>query len=368
MHYRIWALGVLLLFLGCAPALAAPVKVNLRVEGTSSTVYEGPVTTDGKTVTTAAGGAHKCDGTNGGTPNTPGATPTTALDDGSIAGGFTWDGSYSTSFDDFLVERIGSDGAVGGPFTGNFWDLIVNRVPAAAGGCQMRLNDGDQVLLEWQDGNKPNLQLTAPATAQVGQRVDVTVQQYGFDGSLSPAVTASVGGQPTGGDGHTTLTFGTPGVKHLKATRDDAVRSNDADVCVYVPGSGTCGTTANPTVTKDLVKPSITLGGPRDGATYKRGPRELKGTASDDKSLFQVYFRLRRHSHAGCSWYSAKSARFTRPKPHCTSARYQRVGSKASWSYLLPANLPAGRYVLDEKALDSSFNSSLKTIQFTVAG
>ncbi len=368
MHYRIWALGVLSLLFASTPAWAAPVKVNLRVEGTGSTVYEGAVTTDGKTVTTAAGGAHKCDGTNGGTANTPGGTPTTALDDASIANGFTWDGSYSSSFDDFLVERIGSDGAVGAPFTGNFWDLIVNRVPAAAGGCQIRLNEGDQVLLEWQDGSKPNLQLTAPASAQVGQRVDVGVQQYGGDGVLAPAAGASVAGQLTGGDGHATVTFASAGVQHLKATRGDAVRSNDADVCVYVPGSGDCNTVASPTLTKDIVKPLITLGGPRDGASYKRGPRELKGTASDDKSLFQVYFRLRRHSHGGCSWYSAKSARFTRSKPHCDSARYQRVGTKASWSYLLPASLPAGKYVLDEKALDSSFNVSLKTIHFEVKG
>ena len=95
MHHRIWALGVLSLLFASTPAWAAPVKVNLRVEGTGSTVYEGAVTTDGKTVTTAAGGAHKCDGTNGGTPNTPGGTPTTALDDASIANGFAWDGSYS---------------------------------------------------------------------------------------------------------------------------------------------------------------------------------------------------------------------------------------------------------------------------------
>ena len=95
----------------------------------------------------------------------------------------------------------------------------MNRVPAAAGGCQIRLNDGDQVLLEWQDGSKPNLQLTAPASAQVGQRVDVGVQQYGGDGVLAPAAGASVAGQLTGGDGHATVTFTSAGVQHLKATR-----------------------------------------------------------------------------------------------------------------------------------------------------
>ena len=177
-----------MLFFASTSASAAPVKVNLRVEGTGSTVFEGAVTTDGKTVTTAAGGAHKCDGTNDDTPNTPGGTPTTALDDASIANGFTWDGSYSSSFDDFLVERIATDGVVGAPFTGNFWDLIVNRVPAQTGGCQIRLNDGDQVLLEWQDGSKPNLQLSSAPTGAVGQPRRRHVQQYGARRGARPGV------------------------------------------------------------------------------------------------------------------------------------------------------------------------------------
>src|SRR6185437_5490723 len=165
-----------------APAVAAPVTVNLRVEGTNGTVFEGPVTTDGKTVTTSAGGSHRCDGTNGGTPNAAGGTPTTALDDASKAAGFTWDGSYSTSFDDFLIEQIGSDGGVGAPFTGSFWNIVVNRV---------------------------------------GTPVDVSVQQYGSDGVLSAASGAAVAGATTGADGHAAVTFSAPGVQHVKATRSD---------------------------------------------------------------------------------------------------------------------------------------------------
>jgi len=369
MLHRYLALGGLLLLLCAAPAVAAPVTVNLRVEGTNGTVFEGPVTTDGKTVTTAAGGSHQCDGTNGGTPNTPGGTPTTALDDASKAAGFTWDGSYSTSFNDFLVERIASDGVVGGPFTGSFWNLIVNRAGAMAGGCQIRVNTGDQVLFEWQDGTKPNLQLSAPATAQVGQPVDVTVQQYGSDGALAAASGASVAGATTGADGHASVTFTAAGVQHLKATRSDAIRSNAADVCVYVPGSGDCGSVKPPpTLTPDKVKPTVAFRGIRDGQKFKRGPRQLLGTANDDRGLFQVYFLLKRHSHGGCSWFSAKSARFTSAKSHCTSARYQRVGNKSSWSFLLPARLPAGSYELVEKAIDSSYNAARQTIKFEVTG
>jgi hypothetical protein len=370
MLNRYLALGGLLLLLCAAPAVAAPVTVNLRVEGTNGTVFEGPVTTDGKTVTTAAGGSHQCDGTNGGTPNTPGGTPTTALDDASKTAGFTWDGSYSTSFNDFLVERIASDGGVGAPFTGSFWNLIVNRAGAMAGGCQIRVNGGDQVLLEWQDGTKPNLQLTAPAAAQVGQPVDVSVQQYGSDGVLAAASGASVAGAATGADGHVSVTFSAAGVQHVKATRSDAIRSNAADVCVYTAGSGDCGSARaqSPTLSPDRVKPIAALRGIRNGQKFKRGPRKLAGSASDDRGLFQVYFLLKRHSHAGCSWFSSKAARFTSAKRHCSAARYQRVGSKSSWSFLLPARLPAGRYELVEKAIDSSYNGTRQTIKFEVTG
>ena len=70
-----------------------------------------------------------------------------------------------------------------------------------------------------------------------------------------------------------------------------------------------------------------------------KGPRKLSGTASDGGGLFQVYFRLRRFSHSGCQWYSSKRSVFTNKQAHCT-ARYQRLGTDAKWSYLLPARLP----------------------------
>ena len=95
-------LGIALLLLSAlvaaAPALAGPVTVNLRIEGSSSTIFEGPVTTNAKTLTKDASGPHACDGTNGGANPTPGPTMTTALDDGSIAGGFTWAGTWFDSF------------------------------------------------------------------------------------------------------------------------------------------------------------------------------------------------------------------------------------------------------------------------------
>ena len=101
------ALGASLL--GATTAVASPASVDLRIEGRNGTIFEGPVTTDAKTVTPSSGDNRRCDGTNGGgnPPGSPGPTPTTALDDGARVGNFTWDGTYDSGFNDYLVNRIG---------------------------------------------------------------------------------------------------------------------------------------------------------------------------------------------------------------------------------------------------------------------
>src|SRR5436309_4897059 len=102
---RSLALAGIAALCACTPALASPATVDLRVEGSSQTLFEGGVTTDGRNVTTASGGTHKCDGTNGAANPTAGPTMTTALDDGAKAAGFTWDGTYDSGYDDFFINR-----------------------------------------------------------------------------------------------------------------------------------------------------------------------------------------------------------------------------------------------------------------------
>src|SRR3954449_759986 len=100
------------------PALAAPVAVNLRVEGRTATTLEASVTTDGHDVTTASGGTHHCDGTNGGVNPTPGPAATATLDDGAKLGHFSWDGTYNQGFDDYFVSRVGPDNQTSSQFWG----------------------------------------------------------------------------------------------------------------------------------------------------------------------------------------------------------------------------------------------------------
>lgn len=147
--------AALCLALTSAPAVAhstttpvntnTPVKVNLTVQGPNGLLFKGRIKTKGHDVTTATGGTHKCDGTNGGANLTAVPTPTAALDDAARTRNFTWDGAWYASFDDFSVDTIKqvSGGGVA------YWNISVNGTPTPVGGCQFRLNAGDQVAFTW---------------------------------------------------------------------------------------------------------------------------------------------------------------------------------------------------------------------------
>lgn len=238
---------------------AAPVAIDLRVEGRNETIFEGRVTTDGHDVTTASGGTHRCDGTNNGAHPTPGPTATAALDDGSTTGGFTWDADYFASFDDFAVKRVAADSQT----SSEFWNYAVNFQDPGVGGCQARVQAGDDVLWAFDAFGKPLLSLGAPGTARTGEQVTVTVVD-GADGS--PEAGVSVGGATTGADGKATLRFDTAGVFRLKAERSGSIRSNTAVLCVDPPGAPPC-------TSGDRIAPTVQVQAPRYASDTSRSRR-----------------------------------------------------------------------------------------------
>ena len=234
-----------------APALvqAAPTSVDLRIEAGGSTIYEGPVTTDGKVVSPAEGGDQTCDGTNGGANPSPGPVPTSALDDGEGPGNYSWAGQYFPSFMDYSIERIGAQSQN----DSQFWGVFVNGVATQVGGCQQIVSSGDEVLWAFDAFSKDRtLRLDGPANGTVGQPLTVRVTD-GADGS--PLSGASIGGTRTAGDGRATVTYDQPGVYRLKAERSDAVRSNALAVCVDRAGADPCSSadSAAPTVGFDAL-------------------------------------------------------------------------------------------------------------------
>lgn len=211
-----------------AVAAAAPTSVNVRIEGRTQTLFDGPVTTDGKDLTTASGGRHTCDGTNAGANPTPGGTPTTALNDATVKGGFSWDGTYNSGFDDYFVGRVGPD-----PQTSSeFWGDYVNGSLSNSGGCQEILRAGDSVLWVFDAFNKDGLlQASGPQSVTTNQPFQVRVS----DTNGAPQQGATIGSTTTGAGGVATLNYSTPGVYRFKAEKSRYVRSTAITVRVQDP-------------------------------------------------------------------------------------------------------------------------------------
>jgi hypothetical protein len=135
-----------------APAAAAaePTEVMMRIEGRSETLFEGPVLTEGHNVKATGGdpnapaAGRRCDATNNGQNAVAAATPTAAAADAMALVGQTFGGVWYPGYDDYFVTRFGPD-AEDAAKTAS-WGVIVNDVFTAVGGCQQRLDEGDEVL------------------------------------------------------------------------------------------------------------------------------------------------------------------------------------------------------------------------------
>jgi hypothetical protein len=354
MIRRTLALAGLIGVFACSAAGAAPVTVDLRVEGSTETFFEGPVTTDGHQID-----GHPCDGTNGGVNPTPGPTMFSALDDSGLNWGRTWD----DGFQDFFLNSIGPESNASDFST--FWSYFLNGKDPGKGGCQQQVAAGQQVLFAYGPFGTPLLRLSAAPRAAVGEAVAVLVEEVdGSTGTAVPSQGASVAGTTTGVDGRAAPVFTEPGSYTFKATKADTIRSNSSTVCVYAPGSGGCGLDAP----ADDVAPDASISGLVNGRTYRRAPRTLRGHVDEAGGIHQVYLRVRMIDRRGCRWLSGRREVFSRPRT-CDRARFIRLGDSADWSYLLPLRLPAGaRYIVDVKALDRSLNRDLEQVRFRVAG
>jgi hypothetical protein len=363
MPIRSLVAAALLALLLCGAADAAPVTVQLRVEGTNTTLFEGPVTTDGHAID-KGDGPHPCDGTTRTTPplnSGPGPTMISALDDASRQAGFSWSAQWF-SFGDFLVSQIGPDAGTDTVF----WGTVLNYQPTQVGGCQQQVAEGDEALFALGDiFSEALLRLDGPARARTGVPFDVSVTN-GQTGATVQG--ATVAGVLTGPAGQATLTSATTGVVRLKAEAPGAVRSNAVNVCVSETGAGDCGVPpaqlggAGAGV-KDSVAPRVRIRRPREGRRYRRGPRLLSGTASDNVGVAQVMLALRRHDRGKpCRSWSSSTERFV---GRSCARKFFDVGSSTRWSYQLPGRLGPGRYVLDVEAFDRARNLDGRIVRGT---
>jgi hypothetical protein len=384
------SLASLLALLFATAALAVPVTVNVRVEGSSATLYEGPVTTSPETFeTTSSGGPHPCNySSNGSSESTfanggsPSGTPTTALHDAALAAGLPFDAewfgneAHGGEPGDFFVSQVGPD-ANGGPPTFPSWGYAVNFTTANVGGCQIALAPGSEVLWAYNYFNLSHLlALSGPPSANAGGAFTVHVADGrngepiagATIGTLASGVTTPVpSASTTDASGNATVVLASAGTVTLKATQPESVRSNGLSVCVHAGNDGTCGATT-PASSLPLIISSSKGGGPamallaralgvRNGQVFSRrsSPRVLSGavTLAAGGTLRRVRISLQRRVGRRCLNYSGSSERFVR-SPRCKAPAFLSVGSSESFSYLLPARLPVGRYVYDIDAVEAS--------------
>ncbi|HEX8159989.1 MAG TPA: hypothetical protein VF526_21630 [Solirubrobacteraceae bacterium] len=359
------------------PALgeAAPVRVSLRIEGKSKTLYEGPITTDTRTFP-VGGIEHKCDGTNAGASLTAGPTRGAAFAQaaGDPATGFPFTATWSDQFEDVTFSSIAGEDVGFDPVSQAFLAEFRNGVGSRVGSCQEKISEGDEVLYAYAPFGSVVLKLTGPSAAKPGEPVTLKV----IDAEKATAVAgATVGGQTTGADGTAQVTLNATGQASFKATKMGAIRSNSLVVCATGGSDGACGTSvpaaapneaATPSCltsgrdgrcgSRDTSAPSIRILGIANGKRFARGkgPRRIRAVVNEDPSgLLATKLRLTRTDRGRCTYFSGRSERFKRVR--CgTAVGWFRVGDQPQIDYLLPSALPRGRYVLDVNAIDKAYN------------
>jgi hypothetical protein len=180
-----------------------------------------------------------------------------------------------------------------------------------------------------------------------------------------------MGGATTDAAGQATLSVASAGATTLRAIRGNA-RSAPVPVCVSTGSDGACAaaTTAASSClttgddgncgTKDRRAPRGKILPIREGQRFGKGkgPRGLRGIVTGDPSgIAAVRLRLTRNDHGRCQTFDGRTERMATLK-RCGAKRgtWFSAGDREAWSYLLPARLGAGRYVLDVEASDRAGN------------
>ncbi|HWI21365.1 MAG TPA: hypothetical protein VNT22_01985 [Baekduia sp.] len=347
---------------GAAVSIRAEAGSPDAVLSASVTPTKGPVSGDG--------GAFSCSGTN---------TAAGALN---AATGGDWSGQKFSGIDDIQVGRITSADFTTASSAPYYWSFNVNELPASAGICGTPVGDGDRVLF-YKACNMATtgcysgtiLSLTAPATIAPGaatfvvEQVATTYPAPDFIPTTTRApaagvtVTAAGSTAVTGGDGKVTLSLPASAATTVRATRANDVPAQ-TQVCVNTGNDGLCGTV-------DKRIPTATFSIAKGQRFKKKGPRTLKGTATDSSGIKSVQLRLteRPSTRSGdCTTFDATKAKFVAQKT-CGAKKgklFPITTAGGNWSYLLPKAPGRGRYVLDALVTDNTGNKHLARVIFFV--
>jgi hypothetical protein len=299
-----------------------------------------------------------------------------------------WEGHWNSGFGDYELLSIDGQTYPFEPGAGKnyFWDFWLNGEASTKGICGAQVHPGDQLLFfpgcfGSECPPEPNvLGVEVPTVAEVASFVPVTVLSHpSAGGAPVPVAGASVTSEGTSATtdsgGHGTLAFAHAGRFTIHVTAGAGAPPSvpaEASVCVHAGNDGTCGTSAPAASGTPAAAGSGTLGartsvGPKaivaeltgliDGHRYRRGhaPRVLAGKVTAPSTVTSISLRLRRTYRSRCWAYDGRRERFLRVR--CRRGGFFRVApAGGSFSYLLPARLQPGRYVLDMKATDAAGN------------
>lgn len=281
--------------------------------------------------------------------------------------------------------------------SGGYWAVYVNGKFDNGTPCTAVAQPGDEVLwfasddpfADGQSGYGEPLYMTgAPAIVKPGQAFTVDVREattsfnpnppYEGVTTHDPATGATVAGVTVGSDGKATVTLTTRGAQQIVVTKGTRVPDR-ASVCVTDGNDGFCGTElAKQAEQQQAAAACVTRGDDGlCGTTDKRpsygfitslseqqrfakgkGPRELKGRVDADPSgVKSVRLRITRRRGSRCTTFDASKQAFVKASCGAAKGKWFSVGDKADWTYLLPAALTRGRYVLDVEATDGAGNA-----------
>jgi hypothetical protein len=368
MRRRCIGLAAVVLVVAAAPAVAAgPASVTVRVEGAADTLVPRTALTTTTAVVNKDGVAgHDCTGT----------SAAGALEQATSG---QWSGTYSAGLGYSVGTVRGETHAFG---SGAFWGFFLNDQLASNGICGIELQAGDNVLLApiAETGTSFGvLSLSGvAATARPGQpfTVAVTRTTSDFNGAVTraPVADAIVSGGDlavaTGADGTAQVTLGARGPASLRASHAGDIRSASEPVCVTDGTDGACGSTAAPGCatsgddgncgTRDRRAPRAKILAITEGQRFAqgKGPRALRGMVTPDPSgIAAVRLRLTRTDHGRCQTFDGRRERMVALR-RCGAKRgkWFNAGDREQWSYLLPARLGRGRYVLDVRVTDRAGN------------
>jgi hypothetical protein len=359
------ALAGLLLLAGSAIA-AAPATVTVRVEAFNGVtlVPQTQVTTN---LTPIEAGGSTCSGTSAGGAlyDAVAGNWRVKYDGGEL--GYEIDGIAGLNFPPF-----------GEPEDYAYWAFWLNNGFAHHGACSEELTQGARVVFvaqcfatgpECPNANAPEHFLTSSAPSssaiQAGGTVSVAIGSVstasGEPEGIPNGVTVSAGGISVApnAQGVATLTLATAGTYTVQAHAPASVPSDPYSVCVHNGNDGNCGTglEAIPMPRSPNAGPTAAIArvaGIKSGHAYLRrnAPRILRGVVEVPAggTLRDVQIRLERRHARRCFYFSGSRVRFVRTR-RCRPAPFFSVGGSQSFSYLLPAGLPRGRYVYDIEAI-----------------